>query len=486
MTVQLIPSRSAGARRTAAPAAVPQERAFDALAASIRVPVTLPADPGFDEARGIWNLAHDARPAAIVRPTDASGIARAVEFGRERDLQIAVRGGGHSLAGHGTVEGGLVIDTRGLRTLQIDPIARRARAGAGLTAGEYTAGAHAHGLATPFGDTGSVGLAGITLGGGIGYLARRRGLTVDSLLSAEVVTADGSILTASERSNADLFWALRGGGGNFGVVTSLEFALHPAGTVYGGALIVPPTWKVLRGLASLAAAAPDELTLIANVMPAPPAPFVPADAVGKPVLAILGVFAGDLEAGERALAPFRALAEPIADVFGPMPYPAIYAFTEGAGMPHPSVTRTLFLDAFDDTVIETILESMATATSHRAMIQVRVLGGAVARVPVDSTAFAHRHAPVFVAAMATHVDPASAPADVAWAQAFIDALRPRAVGAYVNFLEDEGEARIREAYPARTYRRLAAVKAAYDPDNVFRRNQNIPPRPEAAPAMPRS
>jgi FAD/FMN-containing dehydrogenase len=258
-------------------------------------------------------------------------------------------------------------------------------------------------------------------------------------------------------------------------VTSLEYALHPEGTVYAGALLLPPSWKVLRGLASLAAAAPDELTLIANLMPAPPAPFVPPEAVGRPVLAILGVFAGDPDAGERALAPFRALATPIADLFGPMPYPAIYGFTESAALPHASVTRTLFLDAIDDTVIETILESAGRATSPRTMIQVRILGGAMARVPVDATAFAHRHAPVFVAVMATHSDPASAPADIAWADSFIEALRPRAVGAYVNFLEDEGEERIHEAYPARTYRRLAAVKATYDPDNVFRRNQNIPP-----------
>jgi FAD/FMN-containing dehydrogenase len=448
------------------------------LARAVRGQVLAPTHPDFEATAAVWNLAAQGRPAAIVRPAGTEDVVRAIAFARENGLELAVRGGGHSVAGHSTGEGVLVIDTRGLRDLEIDPVGRRARAGAGLTAGEYTARAHELGLATPFGDTASVGITGLTLGGGIGFLARRDGLTIDSLVSAEVVTADGRVVTASAQSNPDLFWALRGGGGNFGVVTSLELDLHPAGIVRGGALLLPATRDVLRGLAPIAAEAPADLTIIANLMPAPPAPFVPEGLVGTPVVAVLGVQAGDAVGAADAFAPLRALARPLVDTVGLIPYPVIYQYTASASIPHASVVRTSFLDAVTDGVVDALLDGYERSTALQSIVQLRVLGGAVAAVAPDATAFAHRQAPVMVGIMAAAESPDDLPPSVAWADEVLGDLRGHRTGAYVNFVADEGDARIREAYPESTYARLAAVKADWDPDNMFRRNQNI--RPGAA------
>ena len=345
----------------------------------------------------------------------------------------------------------------------------------GLTAGEYTRAAAAHGLATPFGDTASVGIAGITLSGGIGFLARKHGLTIDHLVSVELVTADGSLLAVSETSHPDLFWAVRGGGGNFGIVTRLQYALQPVDLVLGGALFLPATRDVLRGLVPIAASAPEELTTIALLMPAPPLPFIPAEAHGRPTVAILMVYAGDVEDGQRAVAPFRALARPIADVVRPMPYPAIYELTAEAGRRTPSVQRSLLLDALEDAKVDTILARMAAPSSPLAMTQIRVLGGAMARVPNAATAFGHRGRSIMVTVITPFADVAERDRHVAWTQDYADALGLHDAGAYAGFLDDEGEARVRSAYPAATYARLAEIKRRYDPDNVFRANQNIVP-----------
>jgi FAD/FMN-containing dehydrogenase len=437
--------------------------------------VLAPSHPEFDATAAVRQLAATGRPALLVRPADTADVARAVAFARRHGLEIAIRGGGHSGAGHSTGDGVLVIDTRDLREISIDPDGRRLRAGAGLPAGDVIDAAAVYGLTVPFGDTASVGIAGITLGGGLGYLSRQHGLTIDNVLAIELVTADGRVVTASEASEPELFWALRGGGGNFGVVTAVEYRLVEAGNVYGGGLLLPATWNVLRGLAPLAGAAPRELGIIANYMPAPPAPFVPAEAVGQPVVAILGVFNGDPAAGEAAWAPFRALATPIADTVGLMPYPVIYKYTEAASLPTVSAHRSVFLDTVDDTVVEALRDAYAASPAPMTMLQLRVLGGAIADVPNGATAYAHRTAPALVFAYAATPDPAAIDACRRWADEFLDRLRSRGIGTYVNFLEDEGEARIRDAYPASTYRRLAAVKAAWDPQNVFRRNQNIRP-----------
>ncbi len=448
---------------------------IQAFSTSLGGRVFSPDHPQFNTMAGVHQLAVTGRPALVARPGSPGDVARAIAFAREHALEIAVRCGGHSVAGHSTGDGVLVIDLRDFRGLQVEPGGRRLRAGAGLTAGEVAAAAHGHGMTVPFGDTASVGIAGITLGGGIGYLTRKVGMTIDHLVSVELVTADGRLVTASAESEPELFWAVRGGGGNFGVVTSFEYRLVDAGLVYGGCLLLPATWNVLRGIAPLAAAAPEDLTVIADYMPAPPAPFVPEAMVGQPVVALLGVFSGDLARGEAAWAPFRALAKPIADLVGPMPYPAVYRFTESASLPGPAVNRGILLEAIDDGVVETLRDAYASSPGVMTLLQIRVVGGAMARVPADATAFAHRQAPVAVLALTRAESAEAMPAATAWADGVLARLRSRGVGAYSNFLEDEGEARVREAYPHSTYRRLAAAKAVWDPENVFRRNHNIRP-----------
>lgn len=446
-----------------------------ALDRMLRGDVIRPGDASFDEDRAVWNAAHQATPLAIVRVADARDVATALGFARRNGIEIAVRSGGHSLAGHSTGDGVLVIDVRGLRGLHIDPDARIAWAGAGLTAGEYTSAVAQHGLATPFGDTGSVGLGGITLGGGIGWLARKHGLTIDSLLAVEMVLASGQIVTASETENADLFWAIRGGGGNYGIVTRFCYRLHPIDQILGGVLVLPPTRDVLRSLVPIAAAAPDELTTISMIMPAPPHPALPEEHHGRLSLVLMFVYAGDPEAGRAAIAPFMAVAEPYGVLVSPMPYPGIYELTAGGAERHASTTRSVFLETLDDAAVDELMAAVDTIPAG-SMIQLRVFGGAMSRVPASATAFAHRSAAVQVSVMSALMDDASAPMAIAWNRRLFTALEPRSTGVYANFLEDEGEARIRAAYPSGSYERLVEIKRRHDPANVFHRNQNIAPR----------
>jgi FAD/FMN-containing dehydrogenase len=449
------------------------------FAAGIAGNVIRPEDESYDTARLVHNRTIDRHPSLIVKAANATDVARTVVFARDAGLELAVRGGSHSLAGYGTSDGGIVLDLSGMKGLHIDPERRLAWAQAGLTAGEYTAAAGAHGLATPFGDTGSVGLSGLTLGGGIGWLVRKHGLAIDALVSVEIVTADGRLITASEKEHSDLFWAVRGGGGNFGVVTRFQFRLYPVGMVFGGALFMPPTRDVLRSLGPIAASAPEALSTISFLMAAPPAPFIPAELHGKPTLAIMFVFDGDPEAGQAAIEPFRQVATPMAELVMPMPYPGIYEMLKDAEQPAMGVHRSLFLDTLDDAAVDAILEHTAAATSPATMTQIRILGGAMARVPAGDTAFAHRDAGVMVIIITQYQDPAEAPIHQAFTEAYFEALRPGATGVYANFLEAEGEARVHEAYPDLTYRRLAQVKRTYDPTNLFRLNQNIRPAAEA-------
>jgi FAD/FMN-containing dehydrogenase len=445
-----------------------------ALAAALRGTVVRPSDAAFDEDRQIWNMAHQGTPLAIVRAADAGDVATAIGFARRNDFEIAVRSGGHSLAGHSSGDGVLVIDLRDMRGLHIDPQQRIAWAGAGLTAGEYTAAVAEHGLATPFGDTGSVGLGGITLGGGIGWLARKHGLTIDSLVAVEIVTANGEVQTASETENSDLFWGIRGGGGNFGVVTRFCYRLHPVEEILGGALFLQPTADALRALVPIASSAPEELTTIAFMMPVPPVPFVPEEHHGKLTLMVMFVYAGDPADGQGAIAPFMELGEPFGVAAMPMPYPGIYEFTAEASTPHASTTRSVFLADLDDASIDEILGALESAPSG-SMIQIRVLGGEMGRVPADATAFPHRDATVLVGVMNAFTDADAVPEAVTWNRDLFGALATRATGVYVNFLEDEGEARVQQAYGRETFDRLVALKRRFDPANVFHRNQNIRP-----------
>ena len=448
---------------------------LEKLRADLKGQVFAPSDADYDTARGVFYGKFKQRPAAIIRPADAGEVAYVVGLARETGLPLAVRGGGHSVAGHSVVEDGLVLDMRSLKAIEIDAAARTAWAQAGLTAGEYTKAAGAHGLATGFGDTATVGLGGLTLGGGIGFLVRKLGMTIDSLLAAEIVTADGKQHTVDAETHPDLFWAIRGGGGNFGVVTRFKFRLYPVDNVVGGMLILPATAEVVAGFIAAAEAAPEELSTIANLMVAPPMPFLPAETHGQLVLIALLCYAGETEAGERALAPFRALAAPLADMLRPMHYPEIYTLfgeEEGPG-PVEEVARSLFMDGVDVRLAQTILDHLKASTAPLAVGQFRVLGGAMARVSNDATAFAHRQRKVMAALGAVYENPADTPAHTAWVEAFLAALRTPETGVYVNFVADEGPARVREAYPGATWDRLAAVKARYDPTNLFRRNHNI-------------
>jgi FAD/FMN-containing dehydrogenase len=454
---------------------------LDSFGASLSGSIIRPADPSYDEARRVHNLAVDRRPSLIVRAADAADVARGVTFAADHGLEVAVRGGGHSAPGYSTTDGGIVIDLSAMKGLHIDPQRRLAWAQPGLTAAEYSAAAAAHGLATPFGDTGTVGIAGLTLGGGIGWLVRKHGLAIDNLVSVEVVTADGRLVTASGDRNPDLFWAIRGGGGNFGVVTRFVFRLHPVGGILGGALFLPLTGDVLAGLIPAADAAREELSTNTFVMPIPPLPFVPEELhVTRAVIVLFVHASDDVAAGHAALEPFRALATPLAEAAFPMPYPGIYDFTAQGGVPGPSVVRSMFLDAFDEETVETVLRRVATPSAPRALTQIRVLGGAMARVPADATAFAHRDARVMLTLITPFDEAAEAAVHTAWTQEYFEELAPKGRGVYSNFLGVEGEARIREAYPAATYERLAEIKRAYDPDNLFRLNQNIVPAPPIA------
>jgi FAD/FMN-containing dehydrogenase len=444
------------------------------LRAELAGPVIGPGDPDYDAARRVFLPSVDRRPAAIVRPADAGEVARVVAFARATGLELAVRGGGHSQAGHGTSEGGIVLDLGSLTTLEIDAGGRVARAAGGLTSGAVTNAAAPYGLAVGFGDTPSVGIGGLTLGGGAGFLVRKHGLTIDHLLGAEVVTADGRVLEVDEHNHSDLFWAIRGGGGNFGVVTRFDYRLHPVDLVTGGMLALPATPETLAGLVAEADTAPEELSMIANVLLAPPLPFVPPELVGEPLALVLLVHAGPLDDGERAVAPLRALAQPVADFVRAMPFTEM--FTAEAPDPLPgAVVRTFFSDSFDEVAAGELLDRLRASTAQLPAAQIRVLGGAVARVPSEATAFAHRRRQLMVNVAAMYASPEEDPVHRVWAEDAAAALRQGEDGAYVNFLADEGVERVRAAYPGATWDRLAEVKGRYDPENVFRVNQNVPP-----------
>lgn len=444
--------------------------------ATVKGRVVWPSDPDFDEVRRPFFSGWDRRPAVIVRAADAEDVATVIGVARLTGLPLAVRSGGHSF--HCLVDDGIVLDLHDMRALEIDAGNRTAWAEPGLTAGEYTTATEAHGLLTGFGDTGSVGLGGILTGGGLGYLVRAFGLTVDDLLAAEVVTADGELVLTDAENHPELFWGIRGGGGNFGVVTRMKLRLHEVGKegmVYGGLLILPATPELIDDYLRLSLEAPELLSSIVNVMPAPPMPMVPQELWGQMVTAAMLVYAGDPDDGEKVVAPFRALGTALADMVGPMPYSFVYGFEEADYHP-TALSRTTFLDEFDADMAEQILARLRAATSSMPACQLRPLGGAMARVPAGATAFAHRDRRIMATAAAVYEDPAEEQTHKAWAVEFVDMMRRwSGGGSYVNFLYDDELERIGEAYPPETWNRLVRVKQKYDPDNLFRSNINIPP-----------
>lgn len=431
-------------------------------------------DPRYESARKVFAGNIDRRPSAIVRVADAGDVSRLVSLAREYGFELAIRSGGHSGAGHSTTEGGIVLDLSDMKDLQINLEERTAWVETGMTAGEYTSAVGVHGLATGFGDTGSVGLGGITLGGGIGFLVRKYGLTIDSLLAAEVVTADGQLLYVDDTSHPDLFWAMRGGGGNFGVATRFKFQLHEVDLVLGGMLFLPAAPDTIVSFIAEAESAPEELSTIANVMTAPPMPFIPEEAHGKPIIMAMMVYAGNPEEGEKFVAPFRALAVPYADMLRPMHYPEMYPPEEDDY--HPvAANRTMFLERVTHAEAELILERLQRSRGSMAVTQLRVLGGAMARVPSDATAFAHRQSKIMANLAALYEKPEEKEIHEEWVTEFFSSLQQSDKGMYVNFVGDEGETAVHAAYPSETWERLCKVKAKYDPGNLFRLNQNIPP-----------
>jgi FAD/FMN-containing dehydrogenase len=436
--------------------------------------VVTPDDPEYDKDRAAFYGDVDKHPAAIVRVASVDDVRRTIAAARAGGYELAVRSGGHSIAGHSTTEGGLVIDLRDLSRIEVDPVARTASVETGATALHVTQTLAKHGLAIGFGDSGSVGVGGITLAGGIGFLVRKFGMTIDSVIAADVVTADGRLRCVDAEHEPDLFWAIRGGGGNFGVVTRIKFQVEALPHFTGGILILPATPETIVAFTAAALAAPDELSTIANVMPAPGLPFLSPDVHGQLVIIASMAFAGDDAAAMRAMAPFRSLATPLADLVKPMPYVAMYPPEDPSARP-TAVSRTMFVKSIDIDAARTIIEYLSKSSAPMRATQIRVLGGAMARVPADATAFAHRSKPILVNVAAFYQGAATRDVHRAWAAGFAKALQPHDDSAYVGFLGDDGASRIRATYPGATWHRLARIKAAYDPRNVFRLNQNVPP-----------
>ena len=443
--------------------------------------VVTPHSPNYDEARAIWNGMIDRRPALIVRCRTASDVARSVRFARDRDLVLAVRGGGHNIAGNAMVDGGLVIDLSPMKSVVMDPERRVARVEPGVTLGEFDRKAQEHGLATPTGINSTTGIAGLTLGGGFGWLTRKYGLTIDSLISADVVTAEGLLITASERENADLFWAIRGGGGNFGVVTSFEFRLHPVGPQVLAGLIVHPfdgAGETLRRYRDVVNGAPDELTAWVVLRKAPPLPFLAPSVHGREVMVIAALYAGDPAEGARAFAPLRAIGRPHADVIAPQPYTGFQSAFDPLLAPGArNYWKSHNFAALSDGLIDTMVDAARGLPGFGCEIFLTQMGGKAKRIPLGSTAYAQRDIDFSMNVHARWTDAAQDRECIAWARDVYAATAPFATGGvYVNFMTGDETERVGAAYGI-NYDRIRAVKRKYDPTNLFRMNQNIRPSP---------
>lgn len=448
------------------------------LTAQLSGPIVTAADPAYESARAVFRGGFDGHPLAIARVANAQDIAHVIRVARDADLPLSVRSGGHSSSGASTNDGGLVVDLRAMARIDIDESTQTAWAQSGASALAMSQAAWDRRLGIGFGDTGSVGIGGITLGGGIGYLTRRHGMTIDNLLAAELVTADGELVVASERDNADLFWAIRGGGGNFGVATRFHYRLRPMASFTGGLMVLPATPDTIVGFMEASADGPEALGTIANVMPCPPLPFVSSDVHGKLVIFGLLGYAGPDDEAEKALAPLRAL-KPLADLVKPEPYPEMYPPEDDSYKPL-ALDYTFFIDKVDLATAQTIIERLNASDAALRAVQLRTLGGAMARVPVDATAFAHRTAPILAVAVNFWQDDNDFPVREEWLQTTVASLDQGVPGAYVGFIREETGDRLNAAYPDPTLGRLRDVKTKWDPDNVFRRNLNIPPRTASA------
>ncbi len=451
---------------------------IDALRARVSGPVFAPGDQGYDEARAVYNFMIDRRPAAVVRCAGEADVAMVVRHAAETGAELAVRGGSHSVPGFGTADGALVADLSALDSVTVDPVGRIARAGGGATWGGFNEATGAHGLATTGGIISTTGVGGLTLGGGIGYLARGHGLSCDNLLSARVVTADGQLLTASESEHADLFWALRGGGGNFGVVTEFTFRLHPVGEIYGGPMFfeLSDGPDVLGYFNEFIRTAPRDYGGFPAFQMAPPLPFVPENRVGEPFVAVVSCWSGSTQDGEKILQGFRDVATPVAEHVGPMPYPALNAAFDALvprGLQH--YWKAAFIGDLSAEAISTHLEHGSRVPVVNSTVHLYPINGACHDVAPEATAFGHRDATYAAVIAGMWPDPADNEANTAWVRAYHAAIEPYSLGGgYVNFASGDDQGKVAANYGA-NYARLQQVKGRYDPSNLFHLNQNIDP-----------
>jgi FAD/FMN-containing dehydrogenase len=437
-----------------------------------------PEDSAYDEARRVYNAMIDKRPHVIVRPAGVDDVVAAVQYAAQNGLPVAIRGGSHSVPGFGTGDDAVVIDLVGMQRVDVDPGAKTARAEGGATWGVFNNATHEHGLATTGGIISTTGIGGLTLGGGIGYLSRGYGLSCDNLVSAQVVTADGRKLTASEQENDDLFWALRGGGGNFGVVTEFEYQLHPVNEVYGGPILyeLDDAATVLKFYREFIKDAPEEFGGFPAWQIAPPLPFIPEDRHGEPFIIFVTCWAGPVEKGEEALKPLHDVAPVVAEHVGPMPYPAINSAFDAlvpAGLQH--YWKANFVKELTDEAIDAHLEHGPKVPAVNSTVHIYPINGACHRVAPDATAFAYRDANFATVIAGMWPEPSENDANTKWVRDFYDATAPLSEeGGYINFMGVDDQERIRANYKG-NYDRLVEIKRKYDPDNIFRLNQNIKP-----------
>ena len=451
---------------------------LDDLRARVHGQIVTGEDGSYEEARKVYNGMIDRKPMVIVRPMNAGDVIAAVDFARDGELDLSIRGGAHSAPGFGTNDGGVVIDLRSMRGVRVDPPSRTARVEGGALLGDFDAATHAFGLATTGGIIASTGVGGLTLGGGSGYLNRGLGLTIDNLLSADVVTADGKFVTASEKENEDLFWALRGGGGNFGAVTSFEFQLHPLTDVFVGIFFYPldEAKTVLEFYRDYIKDAPEQLGLFPAFQVAPPLPFLPEETHGKTYVAMISCWAGPLEDGEKQVTPVREVAPRVGEMMTPMPYPVLQGLFDPllpAGL--QQYWKGSFATELTDGAIAAHLEHGPDTPTMNSAVHIYSINGACHRVPSDATAFAHREATFSTVIAAIDPDPAHNDANKTWVRDYYSALEPHSdEGGYINFMDGDDQSRIKANYKG-NYERLRAVKKKYDPENLFHMNQNIKP-----------
>ena len=470
-----------------APAAVSKEAVAE-LRAAVHGQVLVPAGDGYDEARRIWNGMIDKRPALIVRCEGTADVIAAVDFAREHGVPLSVRGGGHNVAGKALCDDGLVIDLSAMRAVHVDPDARVVRAAGGAILGDIdraTSAGGGFGLAVPLGVVSQTGVAGLCLHGGMGWLTRKHGLTLDNLIAVEIVTADGRLRRASETENADLFWAVRGGGGNFGVVTSFEFRAHsisPEVWFLGAMYPMSQAKRIVQFVERFMRQAPEELAVLVSLWSAPNDESIPPEHRGEPVIVLLGCYSGPFEKGERTIQPLRELGEPVADLSGPMPFAQVQCSLD-ADYPDGRLYywKSVYLPELDEQIIDVLVDAARRRPSPLTSIDVWFLAGAATRVRPDATAYVRRDVPYAIGIESNWTDPAESDANVAWAKKLFDALQPFSRGTYLNFpgFMEDGETLLHGAYGA-NYKRLGAIKAKYDPANLFKGALNIPPNPPVA------